>query len=123
MTIYQPPSYLHDYLASGRRKTIFVKKNAKTLQRIDFESVSYLAADGAYTDVHFRDGTRCTLDMGICLAIKEFHRNDLLQIHRSFAVPFHAIQSVRCGELVLINGRELPIGRVYRSGLQEALVG
>ena len=123
MTIYHPPTYIYDYLAEGRRKTVFVRKNAKTLQRVDFASILYLAADGAYTDIFSKDGSRCTIDMCIGSAIELFERNDMLQVHKSFAVPFHAIQSVRGDELFLLDGQSLPIGRVYRTSLRKALVG
>lgn len=109
-------------LSRARDEIYFVRANGRRIDRIDFARVCLLAADRAYTDVHLADGTTRTLDFGLRAALREFGRDDLLQVHKSFAVPYHAIARATRDDLTLVDGRTVPVGRTYRKRLRELLL-
>ena len=80
-----------------------------------------LSADGAYTDVVLANGRRRTLDRGLRATIRYLGRDDVLQVHKSYAVPVHAIAHVRPDAVTLRSGGEIPFGRTYRARVYAAL--
>ena len=108
-------------LLRRREETRFVNGTRRGFDRIDFAAIAYLRADGAYTEVHLADGQLRTIDRGLRATIEWFGRDDLLQIHRSYSVPFHSIERVDRDEVELRDGRRLPLGRAYRDGIKRAL--
>ncbi len=115
-----PPSRFA-HLARRLADTKFVRSTGRHHYRIDFEKILYLAADGAYTDIHFCDGAKRTVDMGIRATIKFINRDDLFQIHKSYAVPHHAISRFNREQVFLRDSKALPLGRAYREGLRGVL--
>ena len=108
-------------LLRRREETRFVNGSRRGLDRIDFAEVSHLRADGSYTQVSMRDGKVRTLDRGLRASIEWFGRDDLLQVHRGYAVPFHSVQRVHRDEVELRDGTRLPLGRAFREGFKRAL--
>ena len=111
----------HSFLAEHAANTRFVRGSARSLERVDFTDILYMAADRSYTDVYLQTGGKHTLDTGIRAAIDLFQRDDLLQIHKSYAVPYHAVVRLTRDELEVKSGKRLPVGRTFRPGLKEAL--
>ena len=121
-----PPEALADaparsHLSEALSRVLFLPVGHRRLERVDFAEVDYLSADGAYTDVVLGNGRRRTIDRGLRAAIRFFGRDDVLQVHKSYAVPVHAIAQVRQHAVNLRSGGEVPIGRTYRPRLHAAL--
>ena len=114
-----PPPRSH--LAKTLAHAHFLKAGRHRLERVDYLAIDYLAADGAYTDVVLQNGRRRTVDRGLRATLRLFGRDDLLQVHKSYAVPAHAIKSVSAESVVLRTGHELPLGRTYRKRVFAAL--
>ena len=91
------------------------------MTRVDFREILYLAADRSYTDLHLADGSRRTIDTGLRATVTFFGRDDLLQIHKSYAVPHHAIAGFSREEIELTSGKKLPLGRAYRDEFRRVL--
>ena len=109
------------HLAERQQETKFVKATGRTLSRIDFADVLYLAADRAYTDIHLISGGQRTVEMGLRATVAYFERDDLFQVHKSYAVPHHAIAHVSREDVELRNKKRLPLGRAYRDDLKRVL--
>ena len=105
------------YLADALRDIVFLRGCRGRLCRVEFAQISYLAADGAYTSVILRDGRKFLVDRTLSALLGAFDRDDLLRVHKSYAVPVHAIAEACREELVVSSGESLPIGRTYRAEL------
>ncbi|MFK8057129.1 MAG: LytR/AlgR family response regulator transcription factor [Saprospiraceae bacterium] len=110
------------YLQTRIRETKFVQTDGRKLSRIDFDNILYLAADRSYTDIHLINGRQKSIELGIKAMIAFFDRDDLLQIHKSHAVPHHAILNITREQVELLNHKKLPVGRVYREELKLRLM-
>ena len=111
----------HSHLSEALTRALFLPTSQRHLERVDFADVDYLSADGAYTDVVLGNGRRRTLDRGLRATVRHFGRDDILQVHKSYAVPVHAIAHVRQNAITLRSGGEVPIGRTYRARVYAAL--
>lgn len=118
--VEDPPG---SHLARHRTETRFVRANGSRLDRLDFSRIRYLEADGAYTVVHGVDSARRLIDKGLRATVAMFERDDLLQTHKSYAVPHHAIRSVHREAVELIDGFKVPLGRTYRQAVLAAVRG
>ena len=118
---FQASSASRLLLDSSGHAVRFIRGVGRFLLRIDFADVLYLRADGAYTDVQLVGGRTQVAEGGIRATVRKFRRSDLTQIHKSYAVPFHAIERCYRERVVLVDQTELPIGRTYRLALQAAL--
>lgn len=106
--------------ASG---VVFFKGAKGSLERIDFDEISYIQANGILTHFFLNSKVKRTVDSGIRAALSRFNRDDLLQIHKSYAVPLHSIQRVFRAEVVLKDGSRIPVGRSFKDRLKSKLPG
>ncbi len=116
-----PRDYFGGYLADALKQTYFLRGPHRCFERVDFAEVCYLSADGPYTQLHLRGERTFCADGGLCSVLEALDRDDVLQVHKSFAVVVHAIQRFERESMWLRDGTALPVGRTYRERLFAAL--
>jgi len=93
-------------------------KSGKTVHKLFWNDILYLEKDDNYVIYHLQDQrilSRQTLNK-----LELAFPNYFCRVHKSFAVSLlHLEQSSR--ELVMVNGRELPVGRKFRKQFMDAL--
>lgn len=98
-----------------------VKFRRGRAERVAFAEIAYLHFSNGSVDVYLlgqAPGERPRdMSCGLQEAIDFFGRDDLLRIHKSYAVPYHAIASTTREAVFLTDGTELPIGATYRHGV------
>lgn len=98
---------------------IYVKKGTEKV-KIRLHEILYLEALKNYTVIVTETQRHYVLK-----GLSEFLSDDLfrsfIRIHRSFAVIKNKIQKVNTNEVELINGKSLPLGRSYKTQLQNQL--
>jgi DNA-binding LytR/AlgR family response regulator len=91
---------------------------ASHTERFPFDDLLYIEADKGEVLVHTKEGKVRPVSMGMDKILKFFKRDDLIRVHKSFAVPYHAIRKVFYREVELINGKKIRVGDRYREGLK-----
>lgn len=96
---------------------IFIKSGNKKV-RINLNDVLYLKALQNYTVLHTNNSSEYVLEvLGSLLEKQEF--SNFVRIHRSYAVHKYHIKDVYSREIILSNGNKIPVGRSYKSNLDE----
>ena len=91
---------------------------AAAAEKVEFNDILYIEASRGEVLVHMNDGRARPLSMGIDKAIRFFGRDDLIRVHKSYAVPYHSIKRVTYKEIELVNGGKIPVGDRHRGGLR-----
>jgi len=105
-------------LSKKRIEAPLVNFVASHTERFPFDELLYIEADKGEVLVHTKEGKVRPVSMGMDKILKFFKRDDLIRVHKSFAVPYHAIRKVFYREVELINGKKIRIGDRYREGLR-----
>jgi two-component system, LytTR family, response regulator len=96
------------------KDSIFIKQG-QFFHKVKIDDIIYLESDNNYLNVHTRYNkmlVRSTVnDYLDLIGLKHFFR-----VHRSYAVNIHHIQSIN-SEYLLINEKQIPIGKAYRDQL------
>jgi len=84
---------------------------------LNTREIAYLEAMKDYSRIVTRDKTYTVISgLGSLLEDERFH--SFVRIHRSFAVQKSFVEKVGGGEISLVNGKSLPIGRTYRENVE-----
>jgi len=95
---------------------IFVK-NGHGFKKVMIADILYLEADGSYCDLNLKD-TRVTFSENLSfLERKLSFVKELVRVHRSFIINVNCIHRVHENRL-WIGEKEIPIGKTYRSLLE-----
>ena len=105
-------------LSKKRIEAPLVNFVASHTERFPFDDLLYIEADKGEVLVHTKEGKVRPVSMGMDKILKFFKRDDLIRVHKSFAVPYHAIRKVFYREVELINGKKIRVGDRYREGLR-----
>ena len=98
--------------------SIFLKDNKKYYQ-VSLADILFAEAYGNYAKVHFED--KVILTYKIFASFKEsLPANKFIQTHKSFLVAIKKIQLVE-GNRIFIVDHEIPVGKVYREGVNALL--
>ena len=107
---------------AGRERSILVKQDYNNV-RILLADILYIEAMVGYVKIFMEDGT-CNISRVILKNIgAQLPDSEFIRIHRSFIVAKSKVRSFSKREVVLKNGRTLPVGRLYASNVAEALAG
>ncbi|WP_315385971.1 LytTR family DNA-binding domain-containing protein [uncultured Stenotrophomonas sp.] len=92
---------------------------------VEIADVLWIRADGEYCDVRLLDGHSELHDKSLA-ALTALLPPDFVRCHRSTLVNLRHVRSLHSGSgsrywLVMANGKELPVGRAYVSGLRVEL--
>ena len=100
------------------KESLFIKQG-QSFHKVRVEDIMYLESDNVYVYVYMgqnklvvRSKLQDYLDL---IGSKNFFR-----VHRSFAINIDHIETIHSEDIV-INGREIPIGKVYRDELLKLL--
>jgi two-component system response regulator LytT len=93
-------------------------KDGHAMAQIYFADILWLEAEGNYTLLHTSNNKKHLVRSVITDLHQQLPANDFLRIHRSFVVNKKSITEIRSTHVV-INGREIPVGRTYKKTLDE----
>ncbi len=100
-------------------ENIFIKKNNR-FEKIEKDSILYTKAESNYIKIITSDGKKYMTNIGLGDFVKKFTVEDILRIHRSYAVNLKKIDSFS-DRNVVINGNNIPIGKTYREEFYKKL--
>ena len=89
--------------------------------KVSFSEILYLQIDKDLLHIKLADQREVITRLTMTEVIQELPEKDFCRIHRSYAVgaATHISQVTKDGELVLTNGKRLPIGDNYRKSLDQ----
>lgn len=99
-------------------RTIFLKENKRNTQ-VEIDKVMFLEASGNYTIVYLENKTIKVREK-ISELLAEFETEDIIQVHKSFAVSIRHISSI-IGNRILIKEHQIPIGKIFKSNVDVLL--
>ncbi|MDX1998428.1 MAG: LytTR family DNA-binding domain-containing protein [Thermoanaerobaculia bacterium] len=111
-------------VGAERARRLAVRKG-KQIQSVAVDRLVFLRAADDYSELHLEDGSVHLHEkaLGALAAIlpAEFER-----VHRSYVVHFDRVRCLVGGpggklRLVLVNGQEVPVGRLYRSAVRSRM--
>ncbi|MDD4226144.1 MAG: LytTR family DNA-binding domain-containing protein [Mariniphaga sp.] len=113
-----PKSYEENENQSFSRDFIFVKSGYKSV-KVEIEDILYVEGMKEYVVIHTKEKKYTKLDR-----MKNFENllkgKGFIRIHKSFIVPVKNIEAV-FGNTVEVNGKQLPLGRSFKNGLNTLL--
>ena len=99
---------------------LYVKVDKK-LVKVNFQDILYIESLKDYIRIHTKL-QQCLIAYLNLKSLKEFLPTELfLQIHKSYLVAIDSIKAVY-GNVIELSGKELPIGRQYKTLLHEKLI-
>ena len=112
------------YLADQRAEANYLKANGPYRERRDYAEVLYIESRRKQTYVFLKNGRHKVVNTNFTDTLASFRRDDLVRIHRSFAVPYHNVCKVY-RDCVYLFGHEdaLPVGGHYRDLVRELFTG
>jgi two-component system LytT family response regulator len=99
--------------------SIMIKSGTNQL-RISLNDIIYFEAYSDYTQVYTQDGKQI-ISHSLGIVLKDPVFKSFIRIHRSFAVQKKFIFKLSGKEVILKNGRVLPIGKTYKDYLLQNL--
>lgn len=102
--------------------TSILLRRGHQLIPVEIEAIQWLESDGNYCHIFTTIG-RFSVRKSLIKFIEKLPMNTVVKIHRQYAVSIKAVEGVFLtrGELVIANGKILPIGRTYKEDLLSAL--
>ena len=86
--------------------------------KVDGEDILWIKADGSYSRIHFKDGTKTIVSINLTHMMKDLPPENFVRIHRSYIVNIRNVEGFT-GNCVKMNGQYIPIGREYRKDFFE----
>ena len=102
--------------ALGRSRCLSVRKG-RELRRIPIDRVVYIQAADDFSELHLDDGT-VHLHQKSLAAIAALLPETFVRVHRSYIANTARVRGVRADAVVFTDGRTVPVGRRYRTGLR-----
>jgi len=99
---------------------IYLKEGREQV-KVKMHDILYLEALKDYTLVVTPKKKHCILS-NLGTMLKEPHFSSFVRIHRSFAVQKEFIQKVNTAEVILHDETSLPLGRSFKTTVEEALL-
>jgi two-component system LytT family response regulator len=98
-----------------------VKTGARgALARIAVDDITYIAGLSAYIEIHLAVNKIVTY-LSLAELLEQLPPDRFSRIHKSFIVAHDRIKLIADGQVKLVNGDSLPIGRVYRRAFYDKL--
>jgi DNA-binding LytR/AlgR family response regulator len=97
---------------------LFIKEG-DLFHKVDRKDILYVESENVYLNLHTAKKqfvVRAKLDD----FIKNFTRGDFFQIHRSYAINVHHLETIDSANVV-VAGKEVPLNKVYRQPLLDAV--
>lgn len=87
--------------------------------RVDLDQILFFESNRMYLEIHTRERTH-VLRSTLSNFLEKLPEDRFVRIHRSFAVQIGQVERWN-RTAVWVNGKELPVGRTYQSGLMDRL--
>jgi DNA-binding LytR/AlgR family response regulator len=87
--------------------------------KISFSEILYIKSDGDYTQV-FTNNEKFLVSHTLRFWVENLPFDSFKQVHRSHVVNLKKVEKVR-GSMLIVNGYDIPIGRVFKKELVESL--
>ena len=108
-----------------QRQEIAFPKDGRVHHRLNFRDLLYLQVEDSYTIAYVKVGERISkraINLSLREAIGMFNRDDIVQVSKGVAIPYHAIQEIHSSRIRLLNGEEHEIGRAYKEAVRMQLL-
>lgn len=83
------------------------------IHKIQLDQIQYIEGLSEYVKIHTMDKSFITL-LALKDLIDQLPADQFVRIHKSFIVSLAQIQSYNHSQVILMKGKELPIGRAYK---------
>jgi DNA-binding LytR/AlgR family response regulator len=97
---------------------IFLKSNKKYIQ-VDIDQIQYIEASGNYTII-YTTSKPITIREKVSSVLEILPKEAFLKVHKSFAVAVKHISSIE-GNRIFIADHVIPIGKIYKTNINELL--
>ena len=92
--------------------TIFIKQNYR-FQKLQLADIQFIKADNHYSDIVL-EKKKITLRMSLQTVLDRLNSEDIIRIHRSYAINTKFIEEFNDTEII-IGKHSIPIGQSYKS--------
>lgn len=92
------------------------------MKRIDVDAIVFIEAQSYKCVFNMEDGTKYKVSMPMGEAIEDMDEEQIVRIHRSFSVNIDQIDEYYGGMVKMYGGKEIPIGREYKSVFEEVII-
>ncbi len=110
--LIESKAYSYDQIAHQQDQSITIK-SGYDVHRIILDDIEYIESVGEYIRYHTSQAKYMVLNSLTSTETKL--PDDFIRTHRSFIVPVKKIVGRRAYKLQLSSGKEIPIGKTYRS--------
>lgn len=94
---------------------LFIRVNQnRTYQKVFIQDILFIESVGEYQQVHLSNGEKLLTYKRLKELIQELPEPCFLQIHRSYAINFHHLQSMLSDQVVMSNNQSIPVSRSKR---------
>ena len=100
---------------SNRKELVL--KSGHEFVRIIVDEIKYINSDADYTDVYFGQDQKFISSASLKNWEDTLKGHNFLRVHRSFIVNLDKINKLTRNKILLTDGKEIPVGRTYKSTL------
>jgi two-component system, LytTR family, response regulator len=104
---------------SQENRDIFFIKNGSVVNKVDKEQIVYIECTGDYANIITKK-RKFTVKATMKDLEDKFSGIDFLRVHRSYIVRLDEIDVIQ-DHAIIIEGKEIPIGRTYRNSVMSKL--
>ena len=106
--------------ARGKKSTefVFIKVGAKRV-KVPVQDIHYIKSDNNYLDV-VTDGKKFIIRNSLDNFLSELKTNDLVRVHRSYAVNLHKVKAIN-GKNLIVHDALCPISRSYKKKVNDII--
>nr|WP_299346449.1 LytTR family DNA-binding domain-containing protein [Allomuricauda sp.] len=101
-----------------QKPVVYFQENRKKVP-VDEDAIYFIEAQGNYVKIHLKERTissKCSLKE----TLSKISSTKFLRIHKSFVVSCSKIESFNKNKIIVL-GRELPVGRIYKKTVDLAI--
>lgn len=122
---------LSNFLQSGEKKQaseeenyffkeyLFIKKNYQ-FEKVKITNIQWIKSEGNYLEIYCDNAKKYLIRSTFHEFFDNVSSDVFLQVHKSYAVNFEYIDSVRATEIV-VNKKLIPIGKTYQDAIRKRL--
>ena len=99
--------------------SIFIKKKT-LLEKVDYEDLLWIEADGNHITIHVKDGRDYTIRKSLKEISDKLPKDRFLRVHKSFIVQVKAVTAIDSSN-VHMGDLKIPIGRSYYNAFTATL--
>lgn len=102
-----------------KAETILLKSKAM----LQLNQVTHISSDGHYLEFYLTTKDNPEIDRNtIKSLLSQLPEKDFIQIHRSHIVNINFIKIIKASELVLMDGKILPVSRSYKTQIKQLII-